>query len=564
VELIDSRRLTGLNLQTPGPGAVAEVCLNEDDDIESVISAWSDALDTIFDALDWTHSKRWTRRYTGGLSLIIHAPLDALYAATEVNEWAVAKVMGVASPLTEILATVRASLSDEANPALLALQAAAHERDLPFVWDDDEVSVGLGRHSQTWPARSLPEPSQVDWESVRGIPYAYVTGTNGKTTTTRMTMHIASAAGVSHGGTSSDGVVINGDSIEEGDWTGPGAARLVLRHSTVDLALLETARGGLLRRGLVLDSCDAAVITNIADDHLGEYGVCSVEDMAEAKGIVCRAVRPGGYRILNADDPHLWTLGTSPGPDVIWFSLEPHEALRQHIAAGGRAWTLEGTHLTRWISSTPTQVLDCVDIPATHGGLARHNIANALAAASLADAVSIDLEAICRGLSSFGSKATDNPGRCNLSTRHGVRFLLDFGHNPHGVRAILGLAQGLKSESPTNRMVITIGQAGDRSNADLTALATAVADAGPDRVLVREIPGYERGRAPGEVSEIIVQGLEASGQNTSTISRHLNEADAMSHAVAWAKPGDLVVHLIHLERDAVRDVLDQWSAGQHT
>ena len=145
-----------------------------------------------------------------------------------------------------------------------------------------------------------------------------ITGTNGKTTSTRMTARILQTAGLRPGFTSSDGVVANGVQVERGDWTGPGAARCALRHPDVDIAVLETARGGLLRRGLVVDRCDGALITNIASDHLGEYGVHTESDMAEVKGLVCQAVRPDGRRVLNADDPLLWALGQQEGPRRAW------------------------------------------------------------------------------------------------------------------------------------------------------------------------------------------------------------------------------------------------------
>lgn len=558
MELIDSRRLTGLNLLGPGPGAVTEVRFNDGEDVHAAIAAWSDALDTCLHALDWPQVARWVRQYTGGATLVIDAPLDALYAATEINEWAVSSANETAPPLVEALEAIRASIAEEANPELLILQDIALEHDVPFVWDDDEVSLGLGRHSQTWPARDLPSPTSVNWAKFKRIPFAFITGTNGKTTTTRMTMGILSDAGIAHAGTSTDGVVVNGTEVEKGDWTGPGAARLALRHQEIDLAILETARGGLLRRGLVLDGCDAALITNVANDHLGDYGILDVEDMAQAKWIVCRAVRDDGHRVLNADDPHLWRLGHQPGPSVVWFSINPGDRLNGHLHDGGEAWILEHGSLVLCQGDQRTPVVEVNAIPACHRGRAEHNVENALAAAALAHALGVALKHICTGLTRFAGDATDNPGRCNLFELHGVQFLLDFGHNPHGLQKILRMARGLIDERPHGRLCITIGQAGDRSDDDLRALAAVVHATDPQRVILREVPGYERGRASGEVTGILNDYLLDHGHQEANLTIQADELEAMKAAIAWAEPGDLIVQLIHINREAVQEVLDNW------
>lgn len=537
---------------------MTQVGFEPNEDVEASLKAWSDALDLLLAELGWPCVARWIRRYNGGASLVIDAPLDALYAATEINEWAVACVHGAAPNLKVASQTIEASLLEEANPALIALQAAAKEHGVPFVWDDDEVSLGLGRHSKTWPARALPAPESVDWSTHKRISFAYITGTNGKTTTTRMTMRILAAAGISHAGTSTDGVIVNGTEIEQGDWTGPGAARLALRHPEVDVAVLETARGGLLRRGLVLEDCDAALITNIANDHLGDYGILDLSDMAQAKGVVCKAVGAHGSRVLNADDPHLWKLGQRPGPPVVWFSLNPGDRLRPHLQSGGTAWIQEGGTLFLCRGDSKVPVVDVDDIPACHKGRAEHNVENALAAAALSHALGVDLDPIGDALAHFAGDATDNPGRCNLLVHHGVQILLDFGHNPHGLRAILRMAQGLVDDSPGGRLCITIGQAGDRSVDDLHALAAEVHARNPQRIMLRETPGYERGRAVGEVTGILGDYLLEHGHDPADVTVHENEMDAMQAALTWSRPGDLVVHLIHIDRDAIHQMLTNW------
>jgi cyanophycin synthetase len=542
---------------SPGPGAVAEVSFEDGEVPSAAVQAWSEAVDRCFDRLGWSARSRWIRVQDCSASLVLDAALDALYAATEINEWAVAAAGGRAPELKDFLTQLTTALEEESCPSMLSLQAEASRRDLPFVWDDDAVSVGMGRRSRTWTRAELPSVASVPWDKVGEIPIVYITGTNGKTTSTRMTARILQAAGHRPGFTSSDGVVVDGELIEKGDWTGPGAARCVLRHPDVDIAVLETARGGLLRRGLVVDQCDGALITNIASDHLGEYGVHSLEDMARVKGLVCRSVRPTGRRVLNADDPLLWKLGMEEGPQVTWFSVGPlSPGLRAHLDRGGEVWMLDDGWLCELRGQEQERVVEAAKIPATYGGTARHNVANALGAAALSRALGVSTEDIRRGLESFGVAAVDNPGRCQLELHRGIQVLLDFGHNPHGVRAMLSMARRLMADRADSRLWVSLGQAGDRSDTDLKDLAEAVWESRPHRISLREVAGYERGRDSGEVVGIMQDALIMSGHPASEIDHHPDEVSAMTEALKWAREGDLVVHLVHMQRDAVRSVLD--------
>lgn len=555
MQLTDSRRLTGYNLLGPKAGAVAEVRFEEGDNPEALIEAWKSAVATITTALQWPDCTPRIRRSRHGASLYFPTKLDALYAATEANEWAVASACGNAVPLDSALERLRASQAEEANSKLMALQAEASRRSVPFVWDDDWVSLGMGKHSQTWAWKSLPAPEEVDWEACKRIPSAYVTGTNGKTTSTRMTARILQISGLTTGTTSSDGVSVNETLVEEGDWTGTGAARRVLRHSDVEVAVLETARGGMLRRGLVLENCDAALVTNVSSDHLGEYGIDTVEDMAKVKGLVFGAVKTGGTHVINADDPLLRMLPLPPGRRC-WFSTTGRNAfVRAQLAEGALAWVLEDDWLSLCEGDQIERILAVGDLHSAHGGAAFHNIANALGAAGLAQSLGASIHAIREGLRSFGKHPDDNPGRCSIRSIRGVNLLLDFGHNPRGVEAILKTGRLLIQNKPTARLWVSIGQAGDRSDTDLVELAEAVGRAEPDRVSLREVPGYERGRGAGEVAEILKDTLTRGGLSPEAIVFHKNEIDSMHAALGWTQPGDLVVHLVHIQREAINALL---------
>ncbi len=249
MKLLDSRRLTGPNLLLPQAGAVLEVSL-EPGEAEAAVDAWRKQVGHLLVAVGWPDEEIAVRRYSGGASLAISAPIDSLYAATEVNEqaWAAAEAALTGSPALDLEAEairLRAEIAEEANPALLALLDAAAAHQVAFLWDDDEVSVGLGTGSLTWPAGALPAPGEVDWEAVHDVPVLMVTGTNGKTTTVRLLAAIAAAAGLVPGITSTDRIEIGGEVVDLGDYSGPGGARTLLRDRRVEIGILETARGGI-------------------------------------------------------------------------------------------------------------------------------------------------------------------------------------------------------------------------------------------------------------------------------------------------------------------------------
>ena len=308
MKLTDTRRLTGPSLLLDGPGAIAEVAC-EDAQARPLADAWETHLRALCRAVGWPAPHTAVRIYSGGASLAFAAPTDALYAATEINETAVGAAVatlggdaaaalegaGQMHPTDDLIASVR----DEQNPALLALEQASGARGVPFLWDDDEASVGLGSSSQTWPVTALPSPEAIDWDAVRGIPTCIITGTNGKSTTARMVGAVVRASGAVPGMTSTDGVVVGSEMVERGDYSGPGGARTALRDRRVEVGVLEVARGGILRRGLGLPNASAVAVNNVDEDHLGDYGIDTVPQLAEVKFVVAKALGEGGALVTN-------------------------------------------------------------------------------------------------------------------------------------------------------------------------------------------------------------------------------------------------------------------------
>jgi UDP-N-acetylmuramyl tripeptide synthase len=567
MKVIDSRRLTGPSLLLDAPGAILDVQLDERVR-DRAIALWRAAATRLLEQVGWPDQHLVTRGFSGGASLAFTAPPDALYAATEVNEaaWAAAwaEVEGRVPEREAITAArLRQAIADERNPALMALREGARVRQLTFLAGEGLVSVGSGTWSQVWASTELPRAESVDWLHVHDIPVALVTGSNGKTTVVRLLAAIAAAAEYAGGITSTDGVSVKGVSLAEGDYSGPSGARLLLRRRDVQLAVLETARGGLLRRGLSVDRAAVAVVTNVADDHLGEFGIQDLEALADVKMLVTRALRPGAAAVLNGDDARLRARGERLGAPVVWFTLEPDAPwLARHLQSGGRAAVYADRTLILAEGSRRTVVARVEDVPIAVGGAARHNVANALAAVAAAAALGLPMDAVTRGLARFGSADAENVGRANVMELGGVQVVIDYAHNPHGMAALAEMVAAM----PARRRLVLIGQAGDRSDTSIRAMARTALALRPDRIVLKEMDRYLRGRRPGEVSELMADELINAGVPPERIARPGDELAAVRDALAWARPGDVLLLTVHQDRPVVLALLDRlrgerWSAG---
>lgn len=556
MKLLDSRRLTGPNLLWLRPGAIIDVALTDSESLQ-LIPAWREQVRLLLNGVAWHHQDYRVRTYSNGASLAISAPEDALYAATELNEaaWsrAVQSIQGEPlSPLSALCQQLKTAITDEQNPRLLALHEAACTHKVAFLADDDEVSVGLGSGSVTWPAEKLPIPDEVNWQAISDVPTTLITGTNGKSTTVRLLAAILKAAGLKAGLTSTDWIKVGDRILDRGDYSGPGGARRLLRDQGVDVAVLEVARGGILRRGLPIAQATSAAVLNVAEDHLGEYGINTLNELVEAKFVVSKALSMQDPLILNADDPGIAQQAKLFKGRIYWCSLkETNPLIEVHRQHGGTAFFLSDKALT-YASGDQLQIIaDIKDIPITIGGAARHNISNCLAACALAHSLNIEFEFIRQGLVSFNGDNKDNPGRGNYYRYNGLHVLLDFAHNVHGLSAIVETIRQL----PSKRRLIMLGQAGDRSDEDIKNLTRTACDLSPDQVIVTEVEQYLRGREPGEIPRIICSELQKEGISAAKITQVNNAMEGVRAALAWAEPGDFLFLQVLSERDAVSDYL---------
>jgi UDP-N-acetylmuramyl tripeptide synthase len=577
MELLDSRRLTGPNLISDGPGAVLDVGIP---DVtaggarkDEVLAVWSDHARALMHTVGWVAADAGVhvRRFEGGASLVLGAPIDGLYAACEINECAWQRTVAMfggesrLSTSAEDVARLQALVAEERRPRLRGLARRAERQGVMFLTDDDAVSVGSGPGSITWPIDRLPDDNSVSWGDVTDVPVVLITGTNGKSTTTRMLAAIAKAAGRTPGFSSTDGLWIGGEQIDTGDYSGPGGARTVLRAKRTEIAILETARGGMLRRGLGVRRASAAALLNISRDHMGEYGVHVLDDLVEAKFIVRKAVAPDRPLVLNADDPLVVAAATrDERTSITWFSIAKDNAVVvAHLAAGGRACVVADGRLWFCVGQERTDVVGVSEMPASMLGAARFNISNAMAAVALAMAIDLPAAAMAKGLREFRSDSVSNPGRGNVFEFGDVTAIVDFAHNAHGMAALLEMANAM----PAARRLVTIGMPGDRSDTEIREFVQATWAARPDRIVLKEMSVHLRGRPPGTVLDLMEAELARLGVPEDRVARTLSEVEATHHALQWARPGDLLLLSLQAERVEVLAMLADlsergWCAGQ--
>ncbi len=372
------------------------------------------------------------------------------------------------------------------------------------------------------------------------VPIAAITGTNGKTTTSRMLAHITKMAGFTPGLTTTDGIYIDGQSTVEGDMTGPVATRMVLSDPQIDIAVLEVARGGLLRAGMGVPFVNVGAVLNVQPDHLGLKGIDTLEQLAEVKRIIVEVATD--CAVLNADDPLVLKMSAhTDAKNICYVTLNPaHPVVREHIRAGGRACALEagvnGQMITLYDKGGHIPLVWTHLIPATLEGRAVHNVQNAMFAAALAFSLGIKLDAIRQGLRTFDTTFFQAPGRMNIFNEHPFKVIFDYGHNAHAVQAMADLATRL---GVFGRRIIVLSAPGDRRDEDIYAVAQAVAGRFDHYICRRD--DSLRGRGSDEVPRMLREQLLRSGVQDAVIELIPDEQEAIDKALNMAQQGDLLL-----------------------
>jgi cyanophycin synthetase len=571
----------GGNLFFAWAGAVLDVVDVPLDD--ALLAAWRARVERAGARLNWPNRRAVARKHLGGASLAIAAPDDQLFLATEVNEWALCAALidrdparwsgledalvaealraavdtpgpaAVARPVIEesaAFARFERLAALESRPRLRALLEAATARGLPHVVDESEVTLGAGVGGRNFPLSALPNVAAVPWEELRDIPTALVTGSNGKTTTVRLLAACARAHGWRAGYNCTDGVFLDGEMVALGDYSGPAGARRVMRDPRTEAAILETARGGILRRGIVVSQADTAVVTNVSSDHFGEYGIDDLAGLAQAKLAVGAVVKPQGLLVLNADDSQLraqcedFAQRFDRSPPLAWFSVNPDdERLRAYGLRGAATCGVRDGHLYLRRDGAEQDLGLVSAMPLSMEGIAVYNVANLAGAALAAVALGIASTTIAAVFARFGASLQDNPGRMMRFEVAGVHVLIDYAHNPDGLRGFLKVADHLRGGA--GRLGLMLGHAGNRKDADIEALAQVAAEFRPDLVVVKEDEEYLRGRARGEIPRIIRAELMRLGLPNSALPIAGSEVEAVRCALGWARPGDVLALPVH-------------------
>ena len=553
--LDDSRRITGPGMIWDKRGALLDILIDGLDK-KAVVDAWQDDIHRVLYSLDWLDSETTFRMFENGVTLVISAPADLLYSAVFVIEtsWHLTAnrlLDGQSKSYEDLISDLKKVIALEQNPALIKLQKATETRNIDILSDDDFVSLGHGNGSEIWGVNDIPEPGDVNWNKLHNLPVALITGTNGKSTSVRLATAIGEAAGLVSGSTSTDYVKLGQDVLDYGDYSGPGGARMLLRDKRLEIAFLEVARGGILRRGLPLFQARAALVTNIAADHLGQYGVYTVEALAEAKFAVARAVSKDGVLVLNADDPLVVENGLKSERSICWFSLsgENEHIVRARSQGETCCWLADQT-IEYFDGSKASLLVPVGDIPISMGGAALFNVQNAMGVIGLCKAMGIADDAIVQGLTSFTASPDDNPGRCNEFEVKGARVFVDFAHNPHAISAMSLLLENL----PAERKFLLISHAGDRSDQEIEELTGGALGFRPDEVVIAELEDYLRGRELGDVPALIA--AECRKLDNEVAIQHCGSPSAgVEYILENLKAGDIALILALSDRDRIFDLI---------
>jgi cyanophycin synthetase len=573
-----SRRLIGANLFFTGCGAQLET-LGIDPDA-ALLEGWRSRVECARARLGWRTPGVIARRHARGTSLALAAPVDALYVATEVNEWALCATLAASDPErwstleVELAAAAREEAGEtpdfeppvlaqdaalarftrlaarEAQPLLTALLTAAGACGLPHVLDEELLTLGSGAGGRDFALSLLPPVSAMPWHELHEVPTALVTGSNGKTTTVRLLAACAEAQGWQTAYCCTDGVFLGSRTLAAGDYSGPTGAREVIRARDAAAAIVETARGGILRRGIAVSHAHVAVVTNVSPDHFGEYGIDDLAGLADAKLTVAGVLRDTDLLVLNGDDAQLLAKAAQLGqrfaraPRLAWFALDADlPVLAAHRAGGGATCGVRAGRLMLGWRGTEHDLGAVRALPLTVDGSAAYNIANLAGAAIAAAALGVAVPAIAKVFARFGASAGDNFGRMMRFERDGVRILVDYAHNEDGLRGLLKVAEHLRGGG--GRLGMLLGHAGNRQDAEVEALARVAAEFHPALVVIKENEAHLRGRAGGEIPRVIHAELRRAGLPEAALPMRMSELEAVRCALEWARPGDVLALPVH-------------------
>jgi cyanophycin synthetase len=495
-----------------------------DDQSHRLITQQGLTLDSVIPTNDVVWLKSTANLSTGGTATDV---TDEVHPEVRHTAERIARLIGLDIIGIDLLAETLAQPLEEQSAAVVEVNAG------PGFRMHLSPTHGHGRDIGKHVIDMLFGPGPADGR----IPITAVTGTNGKTTTVRLIAHLLRQSGRRVGLACTGAIEIDNHVIMRGDYSGPDAAAVVLREPTVEQAVLEVARGGIMRRGLGFDECEVGVLLNIASDHLGERDIHTLDELARCKSVVIDAVRAGGTAVLNADDPRVFAAREWARGSIVFFSLDPESAaIHDHVREHGVAFTVNDGFIVLRQSQIEARIIAVADMPISFGGHARFNIANALAAAAAGHALGLSAGDLAMGLQTFHPSLGQSPGRTNLIEVDGLRVLIDYGHN---VAALEALDELLHSFSATRRLCVASAP-GNRRDEDIEALGAQLARMYDVLYICETQP---RGRLFGEAAELLRRGAESAG-GAGQVEVVLDEREAVGRALADTSVQDLLVFLV--------------------
>ena len=559
---IGKSRLMGSNIYFSGTGAALDITLSGQDlkDMSKLIKLYEVELERIMQALNWSGYKTGIRVYSKGFKYALSAPADllfcAIYVLRQTGESAYNQYKtGEPNPIQDILEYIEPEIKSELDLKYRAICDEARRRSLNVFLEKYDICIGSGKYAYRADIDDIIL-RDIPWDEIKEVPSVMVTGTNGKTTTVRLTAYIARHAGKKVGYCSTDWVMVGDEIVEKGDLSGPTGSLRVMMHPEVELAVLEVARGGLVRRGLIADYVRGATVTNVSEDHLGQDGIENLEDMAESKSLVYDAVRAGGYRVINLDDDELRKrVSTLPGKKIL-ITQRPltNKDVKACLKYADHVCYIKDNAFYWKTGDTEEMVATFEETPITVNGMAKHNVENAMNAICLSYILGLTKEQITEGLRTYENTAENNHGRANTFKHNGGTIIVDFAHNPAAIGAILNMAHAYLK--PGGKLSMLVGNTGNRLK--LTdGICQMVVDAKVDTVMIKEIPNYLRGAKLGQIPKMIEDSLLEKGLKKKQIIMIGDEETALEHTLDTMQPGDVCAFLCHSNTGHILEELNK-------
>lgn len=544
-----SSRLLGQNRFFDEPGAVMDISWQGNN--QEIAELYQVELSKLLVLLPVKNYVVKVKVFNSGINIAISYPYDLLMVACEILDWVWYDVVDwFDKQLPVNLARSKRRfvriIKEHQQLLLRKIYQRASKQKLNFFVDKDSLILGSGVTQFRAELSSVTKISDIPWRKIANVPCVLITGTNGKTTTTRLTEFICRRAKLKSGYCSSDWVMVNGKRVIEGDLSGPSGHQQVLMHPQVEVAILEVARGGLVKRGLLPNYVTAATVTNISYDHIGQNGIENLSDLAEAKGIVYRAINPSGIAVINLDDEYIRDLST-PGIRKAYLStkLSEHE-ISIYLNSENFVVFLENGYiiLKTWLDKLYLNKINL--LPVTIHGLAHYNNENILHAVSLCFALGLSPQQISRGLSKFGADEKSNFGRWNhyTSIKYG-HLVVDIAHNPAGLANILDLAQGFRElKGLTGKFGLLYGITADRRDT-IPEIVALIISHKVEELIIKEFQTALRGSEVGEMPELFYNELIKQGFPAASIKIVANETDAVNTILAQAQAEDMNLLCVH-------------------